>query len=129
MTAVWLLLIALAGQLTTAAPPIEATSLDGKPLRRPAAIPNREKLEADLRAAEGQLAAAPDDPEAIIWLGRRQAYLWRYQDAIATFTRGIERWPDNPKFYPSRPPVDHDPAVRPRPTGLRAGRRTRAGTA
>ena len=68
MTAVWLLLIALAGQLTTAAPPIEATSLDGKPLRRPAAIPNREKLEADLRAAEGQLAAAlvrgqPDEIE------------------------------------------------------------------
>jgi tetratricopeptide (TPR) repeat protein len=102
MTAVWLLLIALVGQLTTAAPPIEATSLDGKPLRRPAAIPNREKLEADLRTAEGQLAAAPDDPEALIWLGRRQAYFWRYQDAIATFTRGIERWPDNPKFYRHR---------------------------
>jgi len=102
MTAVWLLLMALVGQPAASAPPVEATSLDGRPLRRPETIANREKLEAELRDAERQLTASPDDPESLIWLGRRQAYLWRFSDAIATFTRGIERWPDNPKFYRHR---------------------------
>jgi tetratricopeptide (TPR) repeat protein len=80
----------------------EATSLTGQPLFAPATIPNREKLDADLAQAEQTLAANPNDPEALIWLGRRQGYLWRFQDAIATFTRGIERYPDNPKFYRHR---------------------------
>jgi tetratricopeptide (TPR) repeat protein len=81
---------------------VEATSLSGQPLMRPATIPNREKLDADLAQAEKALAENPNDPEALIWLGRRQAYLWQYQDAIATFTKGIERFPDNPKFYRHR---------------------------
>ena len=63
---------------------------------------SRERLEAHLAAAEKALAAAPDDPEALIWVGRRQGYLWQYRDAIATFTKGIERYPDNPKFYRHR---------------------------
>jgi tetratricopeptide (TPR) repeat protein len=93
---------------TSAAPPAaqakkpEATSLAGQPLFIPATIPNREKLEADLAQAEQTLAANPKDPEALIWVGRRQGYLWRFQDAIATFTKGIERHPDNPKFYRHR---------------------------
>lgn len=81
---------------------VEATSLSGEPLTRPATIPNREKLDADLAQAEKALAENPNDPEALIWLGRRQAYLWQYQDAIATFAKGIERFPDNPKFYRHR---------------------------
>ncbi len=80
----------------------EATSLAGKPLMIPAAIPNQQKLEADLAQAQKTLAANPKDAEAIIWVGRRYGYLWRYNDAIATFTRGIEMYPDNPKFYRHR---------------------------
>jgi tetratricopeptide (TPR) repeat protein len=80
----------------------EATSLSGRPLMAPATLPNQAKLEADLREAERDAAARPDDPEALIWLGRRQAYLWRYQEAIATFSRGIARWPDNPKLFRHR---------------------------
>lgn len=83
-------------------PAAEATSLLGRPLAAPSAIPNRQKLDADLAQAERALAASPDDPEALIWVGRRQGYLWRYRDAIATFTKGIARWPDNPKFYRHR---------------------------
>jgi tetratricopeptide (TPR) repeat protein len=41
-------------------------------------------------------------PEVMIWKGRRLAYLWRYQDAIAAFTKGIDRYPDNPRFYRHR---------------------------
>lgn len=78
----------------------EATSLAGKPLFPPASIPNKEKLEADL--AQVLSLANQNTAETIIWKGRRQAYLWRYQEAIDTFSKGIERYPDNPRFYRHR---------------------------
>jgi tetratricopeptide (TPR) repeat protein len=80
----------------------EATSLSGKPLMIPATIANQQKLEADLAQAQKTLSANPKDPEAMIWVGRRYGYLWRFNDAIATFTKGIEMYPDNPKFYRHR---------------------------
>jgi len=90
-----------AGALPHAQRP-EATSLSGKPLLVPASIPNQQKLEADLAQAEKTLAANPKDAEAIIWVGRRLGYLWRYNDAIAMFAKGIELYPDNPKLYRHR---------------------------
>ena len=80
----------------------EATALSGKPLYVPATIPNKQKLDADLAHAEQTLAANPKDAEAIIWVGRRLGYLWRFNDAIAMFTKGIELHPGNPKFYRHR---------------------------
>jgi tetratricopeptide (TPR) repeat protein len=80
----------------------EATSLNGKPLMRPTALPNQQKLEADLAQAEKDLAARPNDAEAMIWVGRRLGYLWRFNDAIAAFTKGIAAHPGNPKFYRHR---------------------------
>jgi tetratricopeptide (TPR) repeat protein len=79
----------------------EATSLSGKPLF-PIDLPNRAKLEADLAQAEKDLAARPNDADAIIWVGRRYAYLWRYQDAIAMFTKGIERYSNDARMYRHR---------------------------
>ena len=87
---------------TPAAARAEATSLSGNPLYRPATLPNAAKLEADLDQARRNLAANPDDPDALIWVGRREGYLWRYQDSLATFTKGIERFPDNPRLYRHR---------------------------
>lgn len=43
-----------------------------------------------------------DDPEAIIWLGRRTAYLGRYDEAVAIYTKGIEKHPTNAKLYRHR---------------------------
>jgi len=85
-----------------AAAKTEATSLSGKPLYAPSAIPNKQKLDADLTQAEKDLAARPNDAEAMIWVGRRLGYLWRFNDAIAVFTKGIAAHPDNPKFYRHR---------------------------
>lgn len=79
----------------------EATSLSGKPLY-PIALANKAKLDADLAQAEKDLAAKPNDPEAIIWVGRRLGYLWRYQDAIAMFSKGVAAHPNNPKMYRHR---------------------------
>jgi hypothetical protein len=82
---------------------MEAFSLLGDTLWRPA-LPDeaRARLEANLAAADSALAAAPDDPDALIWVGRRQAYLGRYRDAIATFTRGVERFPEDARFLRHR---------------------------
>jgi tetratricopeptide (TPR) repeat protein len=79
----------------------EATSLSGKPLY-PVDLPNRDKLEADLAQAEKDLASRPNDAEGIIWVGRRLGYLWRYQDAIAMFSKGIALHPNNPRLYRHR---------------------------
>jgi tetratricopeptide (TPR) repeat protein len=79
----------------------EATSLSGKPLFR-IALPDQQKLEANLAQAEKELAAKPNDPDAIIWVGRRLGYLWRYQDAIAMFSKGVALHPNNPKMYRHR---------------------------
>lgn len=94
-------LVAASTSLVLAQKP-EATSLSGKPLMIPATIPNQQKLEADLAAAQKTLAANPKDAEAIIWVGRRYGYLWRFNDAIAMFSKGIAMYPDNPKFYRHR---------------------------
>jgi tetratricopeptide (TPR) repeat protein len=80
----------------------EATSLAGKPLYIPTPVANQQKLEADLAQAQKDLAARPNDAEAMIWVGRRYGYLWRFNDAIAIFSKGIALHPDNPKFYRHR---------------------------
>lgn len=40
--------------------------------------------------------------ENIIWYGRRLAYLTRYQEAIAVFTRGMKHHPESPELYRHR---------------------------
>ncbi len=98
-TAVFLVLVVTVTSGSAQRP--EATSLLGKPLV-PIDLPTRAKLEADLAQAEKELAAKPNDPDAMIWVGRRLAYVWRYQDAIAMFSEGIAAHPDNPRLYRHR---------------------------
>ena len=68
----------------------EATSLLGKPLYRPA-VPeaSRAKLEADVAAAF-EMAKQEPSAEAIIWLGRRTAYLGKFREAIRVYTGGLQ---------------------------------------
>lgn len=81
----------------------EATSLMGVPL-----YPSRPdsatlvRLEADLERARAEAAARPNDPDALIWLGRRYGYLGRYRLAMLAFTEGIRRFPDDPRMYRHR---------------------------
>jgi tetratricopeptide (TPR) repeat protein len=79
----------------------EATSLSGTPLFR-IALPDQQKLEANLAQAEKDLAANPGSADAIIWVGRRLGYLWRYQDAIQMFSRGIAAHPSDARMYRHR---------------------------
>ena len=74
----------------------EATSLLGRPLYALPEGPDTVALEENLRRARETLAQHPDDPEAIIWVGRRLGYLWRMREAIAVYTEGLARFPDHP---------------------------------
>ena len=80
----------------------EAMSLLGKPLYRPP-VPeaNRAKMEADAKAAF-DLASREPSAENIIWLGRRTAYLGKFQEAIDVFTGGMRLYPTDPRLYRHR---------------------------
>lgn len=94
-----------AATLTDAAamPLIEARSLAGDPLSRPVqSAEARAPLEANLAAALADYEADPDDADAIIWLGRRLAYLGRYQEAIEMFGEGAEKHPEDARMFRHR---------------------------
>jgi tetratricopeptide (TPR) repeat protein len=61
--------------------------------------PDEKNLVAE---AEKKLAAEPKNIELMIALGRAQATVWRYRDAIATYTRGIDLDPNNAMLYRHR---------------------------
>jgi len=81
----------------------EAVSLLGEPLYAPP-LPSATRAIYDLRLAEARAAyeRAPANADSIIWLGRRTAYLGRYRDAIAIFTEGAARHPDDTRMYRHR---------------------------
>jgi tetratricopeptide (TPR) repeat protein len=57
-----------------------------------------------LRLSEAQAVykARPNDPDAIIWLGRRLAYPGRFREAIDIFSEGIKKFPRDARFYRHR---------------------------
>ena len=81
----------------------EAHSLFGQPFYAPPLSGEKtQEYTEKLAAAERDAAANPGDADRLIWVGRRTAYLGRFRDAIAVFTRGIAQWPDNPRLYRHR---------------------------
>ena len=81
----------------------EATSLLGRPLVAPPIAPEaRARMETQLAEAQATLARDPTNADALIWVGRRTAYLGRFRDAIAIFTRGIAAHPTDARFYRHR---------------------------
>jgi tetratricopeptide (TPR) repeat protein len=101
------LMLAIAPQIAPQIAPTpqapEATSLFGRPLV--SALPvgdEKARLDANLARAQADFDRDPASADAAIWLGRRLAYLGRYRDAIDTFTRGIERHPNEPRLYRHR---------------------------
>jgi tetratricopeptide (TPR) repeat protein len=82
---------------------VEAYSLTGEPLYRPTQTEEtRLRLEANLAEARATYDADPNDADAIIWLGRRLAYLGRHREAIATFSEGIEKHPTDARMFRHR---------------------------
>ena len=81
----------------------EAWSLLSEPLFPPA-LPEKvladrlEKLEIAREAFEADSGAL----DAVVWLGRRTAYLGRYRDAVAIYSDGLESFPGEPELYRHR---------------------------
>lgn len=59
------------------------------------------KLESNLEEARKNFEADPSE-ENYIWLGRRTAYLTRYNEAIGIFNEGIEKFPNSYRLYRHR---------------------------
>jgi tetratricopeptide (TPR) repeat protein len=90
--------------LADAEPPAtEATSLLGKPLvAEPLPPDTQARLEAQLAQAQAAWQNDREDADALIWAGRRTAYLGRYREAIAIFSEGIARHPGDARMYRHR---------------------------
>jgi len=81
----------------------EATSLFGKPLvSAPPTGEQKTRLEADLAKAQAEYDRNASSADAAIWLGRRLAYLGRFNDAIQLYTRGIAAHPAEARLYRHR---------------------------
>lgn len=82
---------------------VEAISLLGDTLYR-LDLPDERKSQYDsaLDVALKNYNNAPQNLDNIIWLGRRQAYLGRYQEAIKTYTQGLQLFPNAPELYRHR---------------------------
>lgn len=81
----------------------EAFSLFGEPLAAPIlSDAQREKFEANLALARRDYEVTPNDADTIIWLGRRTAYLNRFTEAIDLYSLGIDKHPNDARFYRHR---------------------------
>lgn len=61
-----------------------------------------EKLLAQFEEAKAAYEANPEDVEALIWYGRRTAYLGEYGEAISIFSEGIRKFPKDARLYRHR---------------------------
>tara|TARA_Y100000590_G_scaffold469252_1_gene655816 strand:+ start:9014 stop:9982 length:969 start_codon:yes stop_codon:yes gene_type:complete len=81
----------------------EAFSLMGKPLfPLPLNKATQDIYLDSLATALSSYEAKPDDSDAIIWYGRRIAYLGGYRESIAIFSEGIRKHPEDARMYRHR---------------------------
>lgn len=85
-------------ELSTAKKSIFTTPL-GKEITLPE--PSKKLLDQHKTAKE-DYTKNPDDVDKLIWYGRRTAYLGKYEDAIAIYSQGIEKFPKDPRLYRHR---------------------------
>lgn len=78
---------------------VQAISLLGEELR---ASPASAAVLENLAAARAEYESNPDDADAIVWYGRRIGYTQDYRGAIEVFSEGIQKHPDDPRFYRHR---------------------------
>ena len=81
----------------------QAISLLGDTLYLPVLSDDvREKYEENLSDAKAAYQADSNNVEAIIWLGRRTAYLGEYRAAIDIYSKGIKKYPNESRLYRHR---------------------------
>lgn len=81
----------------------EAISLLGDTLRTPPVAPDLfDEYNRNLLDAVMEYRVDPEEVDALIWLGRRTAYMGLYREAIRIFTEGIFKKPEDPRLYRHR---------------------------
>ena len=84
-------------------PGAQAISLFGDTLYPPAQTDEtRIGNEQRLAAAREEYQANPGDSDALIWFGRRTAYLGEYREAIGIYSTGIDEHPNDARLYRHR---------------------------
>jgi len=82
---------------------VQAYSLLGDTLQTPELDPDlEEEYTANLKEAIAEYRRDPEDPENLIWLGRRTAYLGEYREAVEIFTEGVFKHSEDPRMYRHR---------------------------
>lgn len=84
-------------------PGVEAISFLGDTLRSAELPPEvLEVYQARYDEAAAELADNPEDVDALIWMGRRTAYLGQYREAIDTYTHALSLHPGDARLYRHR---------------------------
>jgi len=88
---------------TVSIKPDQGMSLLGEKLISDQPDPEKDSVTiANFFKAKKEYEENPDDVDAIIWYGRRTAYLGDYKKAIDIYTEGIQKFPENPGMYRHR---------------------------
>ena len=77
----------------------QAVSLLGNILYAP--IPSESML-TQYEKAKKDYQSEPNNPDTIIWYGRRTAYLGKYREAIQIYTEGIQKFSQDARMYRHR---------------------------
>lgn len=89
--------------METGSYPVQQDSLFTTPLGKTYEITQpSERILAQYEEAKTTYEANPEDVDALIWYGRRTAYLGQYNQAIDIFSQGIEKFPNEPRLYRHR---------------------------
>ncbi|NKI32847.1 tetratricopeptide repeat protein [Croceivirga thetidis] len=79
---------------------VEAITLLGDTLRTP--VVTEGKAKENYQSAKQHYLENENDPESLIWYGRRAGYVGQFQKAIEIFSEGIEKFPDDARFLRHR---------------------------
>lgn len=79
---------------------IETITLLGDTLRSPQLKPGEALVNYEVAKTQSQNNLS--NPDSLIWYGRRTAYLGYFQKAIEIFTTGIQKHPEDARFYRHR---------------------------
>ena len=82
---------------------LQGTSLLGEKLISEQPDPAKDSITiANYLEAKKEYNENPGNADAIIWYGRRTAYLGDYKKAIDIYSEGIEKFPEEPRMYRHR---------------------------
>ncbi len=62
----------------------------------------RRDMELKLREARTRYETEPNQPDAVIWYGRRLAYLGRFTEAVEVYSLGLRKFPRDARLYRHR---------------------------